>query len=108
MHQVALYITTRYLENERQQLNLPKTQKVLVVMNVRAALNKNHICVANVPVNMTCFYEPLDLTLNGHGKKFMRKDWCTSEIMKQLDEVVKLDEVDVKPLLSTLKQYDVG
>ena len=35
--------------------------------DVHAALNKNHVCVLNVPNNMTRLYQPLDLTVNGRA-----------------------------------------
>jgi hypothetical protein len=73
---------------------------------VHAVLNKNHICIVNVPPNMTKFYQPLDLTVNGHAKRFFKNKfntWYGNQISKQLDEGVEIDAVDVKLRLSTLK-----
>ena len=58
-------VTAPYLQNEHQNLNLPPTHKGLIILDVfigqitddiHAALNKNHICVVNVPAIMTHFY----------------------------------------------------
>ena len=103
-----------YLKNEKQKLNLSEIQKGLVNMDiftdqmrddVHAALNKNCICAVNVPSNMTRFYQALDLTVNGHANKFMKNRfniWYISQITKQLDERMKLDQLNVRILLSTI------
>lgn len=108
-------IISPYLKEERATLKLPPDQKGLLIMDVftgqmtSEVLNKikeNHICVVNVPANMTKFYQPLDLTVNGHAKRFLRNKfstWYADQISKQLNDVVKIDEVDVKLRLTTLK-----
>ena len=35
---------------------------------VKEVLKENHILVTNVPANITRFYQPLDLTVNGSDK----------------------------------------
>ena len=55
---------------------------------------------------MTKFYQPLDLTVNGHAKRFLKNKfstWYGNQISKQLDEGVKIDSVNVKLQLTTLK-----
>ena len=32
--------------------------------DVKEYLTKNHLCVVNVPANMTRFYQPLDVTVH--------------------------------------------
>ena len=67
---------------------------------------KNNICVVNVSVNMIKLYQPLDLTVNGHAKRFFTSKfsvWYAEQISKQLNEGVKIDEVDVKFRLTTMK-----
>ena len=57
-------------------------QKDLVIMDVfkgqmtlyvNESLTKKHLCVINVPANVTRFYQPLDVTVNGYCKKFLKK-----------------------------------
>ena len=94
-------------ETERQSLSL--TQKGLVIMDVfkgqmisdvNESLTKNHLDVVNVPVNMTrCFYQPLDVTVSGYCKKFLKKkfnNWYGGQFSKQLERGIKLDEAKVK------------
>ena len=104
-----------YIIKERQSLNLPVDQKALVVMDVFtgqttaeviALLKENDICVVNVPANMTKYYQPLDLTVNGYAKRFMKikfTEWYSKQIGKQMQEGKKLEDVEVPLRLSMLK-----
>ena len=74
--------------------------------NVRDVITKNNICFVNIPANMTKFYQPLDVTVNGHAKRFFKSKfsaWYADQISKQLNEGVKIDEVNVKFHLTTMK-----
>lgn len=75
-------ILVPYFKKERQPLGLSPSHKGLLIMDVFTgqmtsdvlkALKDNNICVVNVPANMTKFYQPLDLTVNGHSKRFFKK-----------------------------------
>lgn len=58
-----------------------KTEKVLSKL---ASLN---IVVVSVPANMTHFFQPLDLTVNGEAKRFMKDKfttWYSEEVQKQI------------------------
>ena len=64
------------IKKERAKLNLEKNQQALVIMDVftgqmtsevLSLLKENYISVTNVPANMTKFYQPLDLTVNGYA-----------------------------------------
>lgn len=104
-----------YIKKKRQSLNLPVDQKALVVMDVFtgqttkeviAVLKENDICVVNVPANMTKFYQPLDLTVNGYAKRFTKTkftEWYSKQIGKQMQEGKKLEDVDIPLRLSMLK-----
>ena len=48
---------------------------------VNKVLQENNILVTNVPANMTRFYQPLDLTVNGSAKRFIAKKFngCYSD-----------------------------
>ena len=55
---------------------------------------------------MTKYYQPLDLTVNGHAKRFLKNKfstWYGNQISNQLDEGVNIDAVGVKLRLTTLK-----
>ena len=88
--------------------DIPNDQYSLVIMDVftgqktsevRDLLHANKILVTNVPPNMTKYYQPLDLTVNGYAKKFMSRKfsgWYTQKISLQLEKGVPIDEIDVK------------
>ena len=66
---------------------------------VNMILNDNNICLANIPPNMTKYYRSLDLMVNGHAKHYLKNKfsaWYRNQILKQLDEGVNVDAVDVK------------
>ena len=109
-----------YVEKERIALGLESEQKALVVMDVftgqmTAEVSKifeeSNILVTNVPPNMTKFYQPLDLTVNGSAKRFMAKKfngWYSDQITEQLESGKALEDVDVKLRLSILKPLHAG
>ena len=62
------------MNNQRLENNLPDDQKALIVMDVFTgqttspvveSYKENNICIVKVPANMTKYYQPLDLTING-------------------------------------------
>ena len=65
-----------------------------------------NIKVVKVPANMTHFFQPLGLTVNGSAKNFMRKKfvtWYAEEIKKQMDAGVPAESIDVNLKLTSLK-----
>ena len=55
---------------------------------------------------MTNLFQPLDLTVIGSAKAFMKKkfaEWYSSSIAKQLDEGKAVEDIDVELKLSILK-----
>ena len=69
------------MNNQRLETNLPDDQKVLIVMDVFTgqttspvdeSYEENNICIVNLPANMTKYYQPLDLTINGYAKRFIK------------------------------------
>ena len=108
-------IIVPYLKEERKKLGLEISHKGLLIMDVFTGqmttevldvITKNNIVVVKVPANMTKFYQPLDLTVNGHAKRFFKSKfsaWYADQISKQLNEGVKIDEMDVKFRLTTMK-----
>ena len=106
------------VDNERCQLKLPKEQKALMVMDVFTCqmtedvvkqYEDNNIFIVNVPNNITKYYQPLDVTVNGHCKKFLKRkftQWYWAEVTRQLANKVALEDVQAKFPLVELKQYD--
>ena len=104
-----------YVVLKRKELNLPATQKALLIWDVfkgqktakvLSKLAAMNIEVVSVPANMTHFFQPLDLTVNREAKKFMKDQftaWYSAQIHTQLDSGVALDDVDVDMRLSVLK-----
>jgi len=84
-----------YIEGVRSSDNISADQYALVVMDVftgqmtsdvLSLLRDNKILLTNVPPNMTKFYQPLDLTVNGFAKRFMARkfnDWYTEQVSEQ-------------------------
>ena len=69
---------------------------------IKEVLEENHILVTNVPDYMTCFYQPLDLTVNGSTKGFFAKKF-NSCYLQQISDELPLEEIDIKLHLSTPK-----
>jgi len=84
-----------YIEGVRSSDYISADQYALVVMDVftgqmtsdvLSLLRDNKILLTNVPPNMTKFYQPLDLTVNGFAKRFMARkfnDWYTEQVSEQ-------------------------
>ena len=69
------------------------------------------ICIANVPANMTKFYQPLDLMVNGFAKRFIKSkfnEWYSGQVKAQLDDGISIDEVQVGLQLTKLKTVHAG
>ena len=80
-----------------------KGQKTDKVLSKLASLN---VEVVSVPANMTHFFQPLDLTVNGEAKQFMKDqftNWYSAEIQKQMQSGTTTDEIEVDLRLSVLK-----
>ena len=66
----------------------------------------NNISIVNVPRNMTKYYQPLNLTVNGYCKKFLKHkftQWYSVEVTRQLSNKVALEDLQVKLQLAKLK-----
>ena len=76
------------------------TEKVLLKLTF---LN---IKFASVPANMIHFSQPLDLIVNGEAKRFMKDKfttWYSTEVQKQMEFRISIDETEVKLRFSVLK-----
>ena len=74
--------------------------------HVAQILDSLNMEVVKVPANMTHFFQPLDLTVNGSAKKFYVKKfatWYAEEIKKKMDAGVPAEGIDVNLKLTSLK-----
>ena len=79
-----------------------KRQKTAKVSKKLASLN---ITIVSVPANMTHFFQPLDLTVNGKDK-FMA--WYSNEVKQQIESGGDGTDVNVDLRLTVLKPLLVG
>ena len=103
-----------YIEAERERLGLPE-QRPLVLMDVFLGqmtdmvlgyLDDNLVCHEKVPANMTCYFQPLDLTVNGEAKKFLSKKfplWYSKQIIECFQKGKSIEQIKVELKLSILK-----
>ena len=108
-------IISPYVTKKREELKLPTDQKALLVWDVfrgqmtdkvKERLDELNIECVYVPANMTHFFQPLDLTVNGCAKQRMRKEFVTyysSAVKQQLDSGKQLEDIEVDFRLSVLK-----
>ena len=69
-------------------------------------LRENYIFLVRVPPNMANLFQPLDLTVNGAAKAFMKRrftEWYSQEIWKELESGKELNDVDIKLTLPLLR-----
>ena len=71
--------------DKRKELGQPADQKALLTWDVFRGQTTDHVAqildslnikVVKVPANMTHFFQPLDLTVNGSAKKIYEKKVC--------------------------------
>ena len=81
-----------YVKKQRELLKCSVDQKALVIMDVFTgqmttavldAFKEADICIVNVPANMTKYYQPLDLTVNGYAKRYLKRkfiQWYSGQV----------------------------
>ncbi len=104
-----------FIVKKRSELSLPDTQKALIIWDVfkgqmtdavMQKLSSLNCEFVPVPPNMTHFFQPLDLTVNGAAKMFMRNRFITyysDTVKQQLDLGKSLDDVEVDFRLTTMQ-----
>ena len=98
-----------YIKKKQTEMKLPETQKTLIIWDVfrgqmtervKDKLTSLSIEPVSVPANMTHFFQPLDLTVNGSAIMFMRKQF-TEYCSHQLENIeVDFRLTSLKPLHS--------
>ena len=113
-------IINPYLVQTRQQLKLPPTQKAILIWDVfwgqttervLSKLASLNIEIVSVRANMTHFFQPLDLTVNGQAKKFCKEKfttWYSQEVQRQLDSGTSFEEIEVDLRMSVIKPLHAG
>ena len=104
-----------FIMAKRKELSLPDEQKAILVFDVfkgqkmervqHLIADNNCVCVF-IPANMTNYFQPLDLTVNGPAKQFLKgkfKEWYAREIAKQVNKGIDVYSIDVNTKLSVMK-----
>ena len=85
-----------YIERKGKELKLAPTQKALLICDVfrgqkAAKVSKKlaslNIAIVPVPANMIHFFQPLDLTINGEVKRYMKdkfSTWYSDKVKQQI------------------------
>ena len=69
-------------------------------------MTENSIKLVKVPANMTRLLQPLDLSVNGAAKAYMKKrftEWYSRCIIQELDSGKGVDNIDIQLKMSVLK-----
>ena len=104
-----------FIVEKRKELPLPDEQKAILVFDVikgqktervqHLIADNNCVCVF-VPAHMTNYFQPLDLTVNGPAKQFLKgkfQEWYAREIAKQVDKGIDVYSIHVNTKLSVMK-----
>ena len=108
-------IIVPYVKAKRAELGLCPDQKALPIFDVfkgqktepfLACLAAHDLIVVYVPANMTKYFQPLDLTVNGISKTFLKDKfakWYAEQVTSQLNGGGDIYSIKVKLQLSVLK-----
>ena len=104
-----------FIVDKCKERSLRDEQKAILVFDVfkgqktervqHLIADNNCVCVF-VPANMTNYFQPLDLTVNGPAKQFLKgkfQEWYAREIAKQVDKGIDVYSIDVNTKLSVMK-----
>ena len=108
-------IVIPYFQTERKKLGLAANHSGLIIMDVfkgqttdavQNLLKKNNIFFTKVPANMTNLFQPLDLTVNGYAKSYLKKlftEWFAKQITDGVNSGKDPGSIEVPLQLSILK-----
>ena len=69
-------------------------------------MKEHDIVMYQIPANMTHLFQPLDLTVNGSAKAFLKAkftEWLSQKIEEGLSEGKDFEDIDIPLILSVLK-----
>lgn len=78
-------------------------QKTIKVLKKLASLN---IAIVSVPANMTHFFQPLEITINGEAKRFMKDKfttWYSDEVKQPIETGGDSTDINVDPRLTVVQ-----
>ena len=114
-HKLIDEIINPHIVKKPKELGLTSTQMALVIWDVfrgqmtdsvKEKLASLSIELVSVPANMTHFFQPLDLTVNGAAKKFAKKEFVTyysAEVRRQLGCGKDMEDIEVDLRLTVIK-----
>ena len=103
-----------YVNAQHEILSNPN-QAALIIFDVfrnqitgefTSHLLQNNIYFVKVPNNTTHLFQPLDLTVNGHNKKFIKNKfakWYMQQVDNTLQVGTKLEDINIEFCLSVIK-----
>ena len=104
----------KVIEKQRQELEKPN-QAALLIMDVfrgqmteevTSLLHDNNVLLVRVPSDMTHLFQPLDLTVNGHCKAYMKSkfaEWYRKQMENASFQGKKVEEIEISFRLTTIK-----
>ena len=104
-----------FLAKQQEERKLHPDQKAMLILDVfkgqtttavTELIEENNCVLVYVPPNMTNYFQPLDLIVNGPAKQFLKtkfEEWYAREIEAELNRGVDIYSVDVPRKLSTMK-----
>ena len=107
-------IVVPYVEIEREKLG-DKSQPALLILDVFRGqmtsevitlLQENNIFFVTGPNNMTHLFQPLDLTVNGFCKSYLKRkfaQWFAQQFDRQLALFKKVEDIEMKFQLTEIK-----
>ena len=107
-------IVVPYVEKEMEKLG-DKSQPALLILDifrgqmtseVTTLLQENNIFFVTVPNNMTHLFQPLDLTVNGFCKSYLKRkftQWFAQQFDRQLALFKKVEDIEMKFQLTEIK-----
>ena len=81
----------------------------MVILPGQATIYAN-ICIVNVPANMTKFYQPLDLKVNGYAKRFLKRkfnEWYSGQVKTQLDKGINIEDVTSRSAVNKIEAHSI-
>ena len=108
-------IVIPYFQTERKKLGLAANHSGLIIMDVfkrqttdavQNLLKKNNIFFTKVPAKMTNLFQPLNLTVNGYAKSYLKKlftEWFEKQITDGVNRGKDPGSIEVPLQLSKLK-----
>ena len=93
-------------KNWATKVNQPSLFQTFSESQVTTLLQEKNIFFVTVPKNMTHLFQPLDLTVNGFCKSYLKRkfaQWFAQQFDRQLALFKKVEDVEIKFQLTEIK-----